>query len=55
VELLFTGTFDKVFIRLDNTNQMVTAYQYYDDKKRWKADDRVGIRWNAEEAVKVIK
>ena len=55
VELLFTGTFDKVFIRLDNTNQMVTAYQYYDDKKRWKAHDRVGIRWNAEEAVKVIK
>lgn len=55
VELLFTGTFDKVFIRLDNTNQMVTAYQYYDDKKRWKADDRVGIRWNAEEAVKVTK
>ena len=55
VELLFTGTFDKVFIRLDNTNQMVTAYQYYDDKKRWKADDRVGIRWTAEAAVQVIK
>jgi spermidine/putrescine transport system ATP-binding protein len=55
VEILFTGTIDKVYIRLDNTNQMVTAYQYYDDKKRWKADDRVAIRWKTEDAVKVTK
>ena len=55
VEVLFTGTIDKVYIRLDNTNQMVTAYQFYDDTKRWKADDRVGISWQAAEAVKVTK
>ena len=45
----------QVYIRLDNTNQMVTAYQFYDDTKRWKADDRVGISWQAAEAVKVTK
>ncbi len=55
VELLFCGTFDKVFIRLDNTNQVVTAYQYYDDHKQWKVDDRVGIRWNANDSVQVTK
>ncbi|MCH3950412.1 MAG: ABC transporter ATP-binding protein [Acidaminococcus sp.] len=55
VEILFTGTITKVYIRLDNTNQMVTAYQFYDDRKRWKADDRVGISWNEKDAVKVIK
>jgi spermidine/putrescine transport system permease protein len=35
----------KSFIRLDNSNQVVVAYQYFDDVKRWNADDRVGIWW----------
>lgn len=55
VEILFCGTFDKVFIRLDNSNELVTAYQYYDDHKRWEPDDRVGIRWNAKDSVRVTK
>ncbi|MGI6263725.1 MAG: ABC transporter ATP-binding protein [Succiniclasticum sp.] len=45
VDIVFYGTIDKVFIRLDNTNQTVVAYQYFDDLRRWKVDDRVGIWW----------
>ena len=31
VDVVFYGTIDKVFIRLDNSNQTVVAYQYFDD------------------------
>ena len=55
VDIVFYGTIDKVFVRLDNTNQTVIAYQYFDDVKRWKTDDRVGIWWYDRDAVKVDK
>ena len=55
VDIVFYGTIDKVFVRLDNTNQTVIAYQYFDDAKRWKTDDRVGIWWYDRDAVKVDK
>jgi spermidine/putrescine transport system ATP-binding protein len=53
VDIVFYGTIDKVFIRLDNSNQVVVAYQYFDDVKRWKVDDRVGIWWYERDGVKV--
>ena len=34
VDVVFYGTIDKVFVRLDNSNQTVVAYQYFDDVKR---------------------
>ena len=55
VDIVFYGTIDKVFIRLDNTNQTVIAYQYFDDVHRWQADDRVGIWWYDRDGVKVEK
>ena len=53
VDIVFYGTIDKVFVRLDNSNQVVVAYQYFDDIKRWKVDDRVGIWWYDRDGVKV--
>ena len=53
VDIVFYGTIDKVFIRLDNTNQTVVAYQYFDDLRRWKVDDRVGIWWYDRDEVKM--
>ena len=47
------GTIDKVFVRLDNSNQTVVAYQYFDDVKRWTPDERVGIWWYERDEVKV--
>ncbi|MDD7380760.1 MAG: ABC transporter ATP-binding protein [Succiniclasticum sp.] len=55
VDIVFYGTLDKVFIRLDNTNQTVIAYQYFDDVHRWQSDDRVGIWWYDRDGVKVEK
>lgn len=55
VDIVFYGTLDKVFIRLDNTNQTVIAYQYFDDVHRWQSDDRVGIWWYDRYGVKVEK
>lgn len=55
VDIVFYGTLDKVFIRLDNTNQTVIAYQYFDDVHRWQSDDRVGIWWYDRDEVKVEK
>lgn len=55
VDIVFYGTLDKVFIRLDNTNQTVIAYQYFDDAHRWQSDDRVGIWWYDRDGVKVEK
>ncbi|MDD4320515.1 MAG: ABC transporter ATP-binding protein [Acidaminococcaceae bacterium] len=53
VDIVFYGTIDKVFIRLDNSNQTVIAYQYFDDVKRWHADERVGIWWYPQDGVSV--
>ena len=55
VDIVFYGTIDKVFIRLDNTNQTVIAYQYFDDVHRWQPDDRVGLWWYDRDGVKVEK
>jgi len=55
VDVVFYGTLDKIFIRLDNSNQTVVAYQYFDDVKRWKSDERVGVWWYAKDGVKVKK
>ena len=55
VDIVFYGTLDKVFIRLDNTIQTVIAYQYFDDVHRWQSDDRVGIWWYDRDGVKVEK
>ena len=53
VDVVFYGTIDKVFVRLDNSNQTVVAYQYFDDVKRWQTDERVGIWWYSQDAVSV--
>lgn len=55
VDVVFYGTIDKVFVRLDNSNQMVAAYQYFDDVKRWQPDERVGIWWQPQDEVIVHK
>lgn len=55
VDVVFYGTLDKVFVRLDNSNQTVVAYQYFDDVKRWQPDERVGIWWQPQDEVIVHK
>lgn len=55
VDVIFYGTIDKVFIRLDNSNHTVVAYQYFDDVKRWTPDERVGIWWHERDEVKVSR
>lgn len=54
-QILFCGTFDKLFIRLDDTRQLITAYQYYDEHRDWDLGDRVGIWWNPQDSVQVTK
>lgn len=54
-QILFCGTFDKLFIRLDDSREMVTAYQYYEDYRKWSVEDRVGIWWNTQDGVQVTK
>ena len=52
-DVIFYGTIDKVFIRLDGTGQEVLAYQYFDDVHRWQIDDHVGIWWYKKDEVRV--
>lgn len=52
-DVIFYGTIDKVFIKLDGTSQEVLAYQYFDDVRRWQIDERVGIWWYKEDEVAV--
>jgi len=52
-DVIFYGTIDKVFIKLDVTGQEVLAYQYFDDVRRWQIDERVGIWWYKEDEVAV--
>ena len=54
-QILFCGTFDKLFIRLDDNRQVITAYQYYDEHRDWDLGDRVGIWWNPQDSVQVTK
>lgn len=53
VDIVFCGNIDKVFVRLDNSNETVMTYQYFDDVKRWQVDDRVGVWWFEQDGVKV--
>ncbi len=55
VDVVFYGTIDKVFVRLDNSNQTVMSYQYFDDVIRWQPDQRVGIWWQPQDGVAVEK
>lgn len=52
-DVIFYGTIDKVFIRLDGTGQEVLAYQYFDDVHRWQINDHVGIWWYEKDEVRV--
>ncbi len=55
VDIVFHGNIDKVFVLLDNTRQVVTAYQYFDDKRKWQAEERVGLWWRPEDEVRLLK
>lgn len=55
IETVFCGTFDKIYIRLENSDTVVTAYQFYDERKRRTLGDRIGIWWNAGDSVQVTK
>ena len=54
-QIQFCGTLDKLFIRLDTTRETITAYQYYDEYRKWEVDDRVAISWDAKDGVQVTK
>ncbi len=54
-QIQFCGTLDKLFIRLDATRETITAYQYYDEYRKWEVDDRVAISWDAKDGVQVTK
>ena len=55
VDVVFYGTIDKIFILLDNSHQIVTDYQYFDDKRRWRAEERVGLWWRSEDEVRLSR
>lgn len=55
MDIVFYGTLDKVFILLDNSNHIVTAYQYFDDKRKWQIDERVGLWWYPEDEVRLLR
>lgn len=52
-DAVFYGTIDKVFIHLDTSGQTIMAYQYFDDKRRWKAGEKVGLWWNLKDEVRL--
>lgn len=54
-DVIFYGTIDKVFVKLDGSEQKVVAYQYFDDIKKWQAGERVGIWWYPQDEVVVYK
>ncbi|MDR3348193.1 MAG: ABC transporter ATP-binding protein [Acidaminococcales bacterium] len=53
VDVVFYGTIDKIFILIDNSRQIVTAYQYFDDKRKWRAEERVGLWWRPQDEVRL--
>lgn len=55
MDIVFYGTLDKVFILIDNSNQIVTAYQYFDDKRKWKIDERVALWWYPQDEVRLLR
>lgn len=54
-DVVFYGTIDKVFINLDGSGQEIVAYQYFDDIKKWRTGERVGLWWYPEDEVIVTK
>ena len=54
-DVVFYGTIDKVFVDLDGSKQEVVAYQYFDDARKWRMDERVGIWWYPQDEVKLSK
>lgn len=55
MDIVFYGTLDKVFILLDNSNQIVTAYQYFDDKRKWQIEERVALWWYPQDEVRLLR
>ncbi|ABZ84832.1 spermidine/putrescine abc transporter, ATP-binding protein pota [Heliomicrobium modesticaldum Ice1] len=51
-EVVFHGTMDKVFVRLDD-GALVLTYQYFDDLRKWKVGERVGIAWAPQDEVRL--
>jgi spermidine/putrescine transport system ATP-binding protein len=55
VDIVFYGTIDKVFILLDNSKQVITAYQYFDDKRKWQVEERVALWWYLQDEVRLAR
>jgi spermidine/putrescine transport system ATP-binding protein len=55
VDIVFYGTIDKIFILIDNSHQIVTAYQYFDDKRKWRVEERVGLWWHPQDEVRLAR
>ncbi len=55
MDIVFYGNIDKIFILLDNSTQMITAYQYFDDKRKWQVEERVGLWWYPEDEVRLAR
>nr|WP_279237732.1 ABC transporter ATP-binding protein [Heliorestis acidaminivorans] len=54
--VVFQGTIDKVFVRLrekDFDLPVLMAYQYFDDKRRWRPGEEILVGWEGPDAVKV--
>ncbi|MBM7867162.1 ABC transporter ATP-binding protein [Heliomicrobium gestii] len=52
-EVVFHGTIDKVYVRLDGDGALVMTYQYFDDKRKWEVGERVGIAWSPADEVRL--
>ena len=55
VDVVFCGTIDKIYVRMDNSNDTIVAYQYLNDVTPWKIDTRVGVWWEKKDEVIVEK
>lgn len=54
-DIVFYGTLDKVFIELDESKEIVIAYQYFDDIRRWQVNERVGLWWYPQDEVRLAR
>jgi spermidine/putrescine transport system ATP-binding protein len=55
VDVVFYGTIDKVFVLIDNSQQVITAYQYFDDKRKWRVEERVALWWQSADEVRLTR
>ncbi len=55
VDIVFYGSIDKVFVLLDNSQQIITAYQYFDDQRKWQPEERVGLWWYPQDEVRISR